>query len=145
MGATMLDKKVVQFKARMRDITAAQECEAEEGRRDDDRVVQFKPSMPDTAPARAMAADLMALVERHKHLSHEVVVANLVLQIIFYGMYNHVSGFSLVARLCHEVHAVAHGLVGVSAEVADWFVNGVPRVEDWMDLEIREHDGDEPA
>jgi hypothetical protein len=33
----MLDKKVVQFKARMRDITAAQECEAEEGRRDDDR------------------------------------------------------------------------------------------------------------
>ena len=44
-GATMLDKKVVQFKARMRDITAAQECEAEEGRRDDDRVVQFKPSM----------------------------------------------------------------------------------------------------
>jgi hypothetical protein len=92
-----------------------------------------------------MAADLMALVERHKHLSHEVVVANLVLQIIFYGMYNHVSGFSLVARLCHEVHAVAHGLAGVSAEVADWFVNGVPRVEDWMDLEIREHDGDEPA
>ena len=36
-GATMLDKKVVQFKARMRDITAAQECEAEEGRRDDNR------------------------------------------------------------------------------------------------------------
>src|SRR5215469_18027630 len=77
----MLEKKVVQFKARMRHITAAQECEAEEGRRDDNRVVQFKPSMPDTAPARAMAADLMALVERHKHLSHEVVVANLVLQI----------------------------------------------------------------
>jgi hypothetical protein len=140
----MLDKKVVQFKARMRDITAAQGCDAEEGRRDDN-IVQFKQSMPDTAPARAMAADLMALVERHKHLGHEVIVANLVLQMIFYGIFNHVSGFSLVARLCHEVHAVAHDLVGVSAETADWFVNGVPRVEDWMDLEIREHDGDEPA
>jgi hypothetical protein len=140
----MLDKKVVQFKARMRDITAAQECEAEEGRRDDNRVVQFKPSMPDTAPAQAMAADLMALVERHKHLSHEVVVANLVLQIIFYGMYNHVSGFSLVARLCHEVHAVAHGLVGVSAEVADWFVNGVPRVEDWTAI-ISRHSQEDGA
>ena len=137
----MLDDKVVQFNPRMRDITAA----AGEGWRDDNRVVQFKPSIPDTAPARAMAADLMALVERHKHLGRDVIVANLVLQIIFYGMYNRVSGFSLVARLCHEVHAVAHDLVDVSAEVADWFVNGVPRVVDWMDLEIREHDGDVPA
>jgi hypothetical protein len=141
----MLDNKVVQFKPRMRDITAAQECEAQEGRRDNNRAVQFKPSMLDTAPARTMAADLMALVERHKHLGHEVIVENLVLQIIFYGICNHVSGFSLVARLCHEVHAVAHDLVGVSAGAEDWFVNGVPRVVDWMDLEIREHDGDEPA
>ena len=130
----MLDNKVVQFKPRMRDITAA----ADEG-------VQFKPSMPDTAPAGAMAADLMALVERHKHVGHEVIVANLVVQMIFYGIFNHVSGFSLVARLCHEVHAVARDLVGVSAETADWFVNGVPRVEGWMDLEIREPDGDEPT
>lgn len=37
----MLDSKVVQFKPPMRDITTAQPCEADEGRRDNSRVVQF--------------------------------------------------------------------------------------------------------